>query len=604
MRKWLILLLALPPLLAAADSGVPQGEQPTRRLTGRDSVYTSGRHDRLYDSLAARYSRGGVSRLIYNSVFVRPDDDRQGEVTDQGAQWRRYDGRRISRVEIVQGDLLGSDSSRIERLANSIHVRTREAVLRRDLLLEAGDRFDADLLTRSNRNLRSRGYIADVTSAVIRDPADTSRVVVVVMTRDSWSIGFDGSVRGDGRAMIQLYDANFAGTGNRLSVENSFSWRHGDYGGLWVGLNMPNVGGTFFNASAEAGRKWDEAILSLQVSRQFQRTTDFMAGAGWNSSRQDQYMLYADSSRRIGSGVLDLWGGGALWLGSIKSSAYVAGRITRSNFGDRPPVAANLNPAYHDGTLWLASAGLYRERFFTASLIYGYGQREYLPVGYRAEVVGGWLNGEFTDQYYVGGSYRLGGFNSLGYLMGGVGWGGYLPRGESRWERLALLLESKYFTNLFRLGPHTGLRQFVSVSYLQGWNRAYGSDEVIAFRESASLRALGEHALGTSRARLSLETVVFTPLQPWGFRMAMFAFSDLGMLGHNANPFSNPAYATFGLGVRIKNERLVFKAIELRLGVAVGPGGLIKSRWVELSAQNGIDPVSFTPTAPHTVAYE
>ena len=95
---------------------------------------------------------------------------------------------------------------------------------------------------------------------------------------------------------------------------------------------------------------------------------------------------------------------------------------------------------------------------------------------------------------------------------------------------------------------------------------------MLRFTAQDGLSLLKEDLVGTNRMVLNTETVFFTPYQPLGFRIALFGFADFGLLGRDANIFKNNFYTTFGLGVRLRNERLVFSTIQLRLGVALGNG--------------------------------
>lgn len=52
-------------------------------------------------------------------------------------------------------------------------------------------------------------------------------------------------------------------------------------------------------------------------------------------------------------------------------------------------------------------------------MVYGFGTREYLATGYKAELVSGYSWGEFNDEMYLGMSYQTGGFRGMGYIMGG-----------------------------------------------------------------------------------------------------------------------------------------------------------------------------------------
>ncbi len=616
MRRWpaLLLLLMLCASFAGAQERPRTPEHPRRdslpavlpaQLAGQDTVTGTARNERFYDSLQVRSGRSKVSRLLIGSLLVRKAAAQiaDGKAVDESALYREFEGRRINRIDIVRHDLIGRDSLWIERAANSIHVTTREWVIRRDVLYHTGEKLDPDLVVKTNSRINDRSHISNAITLVQPDPDDPEGVIVTITTRDNWSIGADASTGASGRTMLKLYDDNFLGTGSHVGLSSYFTWKGWDFGGTMFDMDVPNLFGTFANLHLDAGRNFENSVLGASLQKEFQLKTDYAGGASWYDRNQETYMLYADSSMQVKSRALDVWLGGALYLKGIRSSLYLTARYSGTEFSDRPIVAPRLNPAFHEDGFWIAGVGLYRERFYAASLIYGYGYREYLPTGYRLEVNAGWLDGQFGDHYYVGASYRLGGFNRIGFLMGGIGIGNYISREDGRWGRGALNLESRYFTNLIKTGKRTHVRQFVTLDYLQGWNRYLGSDEVVAFNGTETLRGLEEYATGVNRAKLGLETVIFTPYQPLGFRLTMFVYSDMGLLGTYSNPFRNTYFSTVGFGIRIKNERLVFKAFELRFGLAMNREGLLQSQYFSASTQPRVAPVRFTPEAPHAVLF-
>ena len=71
-------------------------------------------------------------------------------------------------------------------------------------------------------------------------------------------------------------------------------------------------------------------------------------------------------------------------------------------------------------------------------MIYGFGTREYLAAGYKAELTTGYSWGEFNDALYLGTSYETGGFSKLGYIMGGFTLGSYIDLDNGMWQRSAL----------------------------------------------------------------------------------------------------------------------------------------------------------------------
>lgn len=85
-----------------------------------------------------------------------------------------------------------------ERAGNKTHMLTRERVIRRDLLFKPGDKFDPQLVVRNKQLLRSRPYISDTEVIVVPDSLDSTRVNMVIRTRDSWTISVDAGIHGEG----------------------------------------------------------------------------------------------------------------------------------------------------------------------------------------------------------------------------------------------------------------------------------------------------------------------------------------------------------------------------------------------------------------------
>ena len=98
------------------------------------------------------------------------------------------------------------------RIANTLHVETRENVIRRELLIDIGDPYDSALVAESERNLRALGIFRDVRI----ERADTdSGIVMIVRTADAWTTTFGVGVATSGSQSVidlSLQDGNLLGT--------------------------------------------------------------------------------------------------------------------------------------------------------------------------------------------------------------------------------------------------------------------------------------------------------------------------------------------------------------------------------------------------------
>lgn len=566
---------------------------------------TSERNQRLYDSIQSKTNRRAVPRMLYRMLFVKPvlDTTLNGRVLDESRLMEPYAGKTVGEITIERQLPFDADGNWLERSGNKMHMLTRERVVRRDLLFKPGDKFDPQLAVRNKQLLRSRPYISDTEFVIVPDTLDTTRINLVIRTRDSWTISVDAGIHSQGRTMVGLSDANIFGTGNTLKFKTNFSRKDFSYGGNIVEYSIPNVLGTFYTADFSAGRDFYNSELNLGLRKEFIRPTDYEIGLTYSDIKSKRYMIDLDTSLLVKVRNLDAWGGRSRYIRPINSSVYFTGRYSYARFSRRPAVSPTYNPALHDYDAMLFGAGLYREKFFTANMIYGFGTKEYLATGYKAELVSGYSWGEFNDEMYLGMSYQTGGFRGLGYIMGGITLGSYIDLDNGKWNHSAVDVDLKWFSNLFLL-RRSRIRQFLAFNYTQGWNRGFGSDEMIRFTRENGLQALKEHVTGTNRMLLNTETVIFTPYQPLGFRIAFFGFADFGLIGYSANIFQNDFFTSFGLGIRLRNERLVFNTVQIRLGVAFGKRGLVESEYFRLSNSTRIEQYRYRPTRPEIVGFK
>ena len=582
----------------------------TAALFTPDSAHISNpeaaeRNKRLYDSIRSKTTRRRVPRMLYRMLFVRPvlDTTSNGAIRDESHLLEPYAGKTIGSIAIERAQVFDEGGNWLERAGNNTHMLTRERVIRRDLLFRPGDALDPQLVVRNKQLLRSRSYIADVDIAVQTDTLDTTQVHLTVKTRDSWTITVDGALHSEGHTMAGISDANIFGSGNSLKVMTNFSRQDFSYGGNMVEYEIPNLLGTFYTADFAAGRDFYNSTLELGLRKEFLRPTDYELGITYSDNKAKRYMIEEDSSELVKARNFDAWGGYSHYLRGIRSSVYLTGRYNYRRVSLRPTVAVDYNPALHDQDVLLFGAGLYRERFYTANMVYGFGSREYLATGYKAELLSGYSWGEFKDAMYLGLSYETGGFSRVGYVMGGVTLGSYIDLESGMWRQSAVDIDLRWFSNLFMF-RRSRIRQFLSFNYTQGWNRVAGSDESIRFTHENGLQALDEYVIGTNRMIINTETVVFTPYQPLGFRIAFFGFADFGLLGYSPNIFKNNFFTSFGFGVRLRNERLVFNTIQIRLGLALGKHGLVESEYFRLSNATRLEQYRYRPTRPEIVGFE
>jgi hypothetical protein len=73
----------------------------------------------------------------------------------------------------------------VYRLANKLHIRTREQVVRQELLFSSGDPLDPEAVSQTERNLRALVFLRD--ARIETHPAEDGKVDVRVITYDAWT---------------------------------------------------------------------------------------------------------------------------------------------------------------------------------------------------------------------------------------------------------------------------------------------------------------------------------------------------------------------------------------------------------------------------------
>ncbi|MFQ5605090.1 MAG: BamA/TamA family outer membrane protein [bacterium] len=131
--------------------------------------------------------------------------------------------KHIRHIEIKRQDVFPEITGKprfLYQWANSLHIVTRESVVRQELLFKKGDVFDPELLEESERNLRRRAYFGEALVKVKNEERDS--VDVLVVTQDQWSTLFSTIIeQSDGRTVLggAVEEFNFLGLGKQIYAE-------------------------------------------------------------------------------------------------------------------------------------------------------------------------------------------------------------------------------------------------------------------------------------------------------------------------------------------------------------------------------------------------
>ena len=176
---------------------------------------------------------------------------------------------RVRGVVIQRNDVFEASEARnwAYRLANTLHVETRPNVIRRELLIEIGDRYDSALVAESERNLRALGIFRDVHIDAV--PTDTG-LVLVVRTADAWTTTFGVNVAASGGAEstidLSLQEGNLLGTRTAAQV----AYRNDpDRSSIAAGFDTPRAIGERIGIGASFVERSDGRGGTASIRRPF-----------------------------------------------------------------------------------------------------------------------------------------------------------------------------------------------------------------------------------------------------------------------------------------------------------------------------------------------
>ncbi len=569
-----ICLLGAPPSAAGAPvaGAAPPSDESVPQATGpREAWYVRG--------LSAFFARRA------------PDEDAALAADPQLARRRflPYAGRRIQGIYILGREAFGTvapagagpvagtrpDSLRtragpFERWLNSLAVPTRSGVLRHFLLFGEGQLLVPARLADSERLLRQQVYVRDALIIVLPLAEQPDAVDVVVLVRDRWPWGVQASVRSADSQQVAVFHRNAAGLGLNLEVELLHDRTVRPADGWRTRASATNVGGSFVHLALDTWRSWERDQTAFAAERSFDYPDIRLLGGLLASDETRRGLSELPRDEALRSRTRETWLG---WNVHLRPSAghderrlrlVPALRVQDVRFDDPPLAFAPNGRLWRDHRRYLLQCNLTGLDYYTAGLIYDYGETEDIPVGLWAALVGGIETGAAGDRGYHGGRViwpRL--TRGRRYVAVEGSLGGF--RRQGRLEDGVLDLGLRTFSPLQR-NERSVWRHFLRARYTLGLNQA---DPAALRLEEVALRDLDDPALGGGQRLIAeCESVLFTSLVVAGFKVAAFGYAGGGLLAREREAiFAQRLHANLGVGLRLNNPGLVLPTIEMRLGL-------------------------------------
>lgn len=259
-------------------------------------------------------------------------------------------GLQVGTITVEVADVFEDEGAEepplVFRLADKLHVTTREGVLRRQLLLKPGDPYSGARRRESERILRGNDYLYD---AHLEPVAVHDGVVdMVLKTRDVWTTRFGlgfGRAGGVNKTHLGIEDANFLGTGKQVALKRNSDV---DRVETVLGYRDNSLFGSRYRTELAHASNSDGNRDSLRFERPF-----FSLDARWTAGVQATDDKRVDSLWSLGQVEssfghherdADLWAGWSKGLRGASTLRWTAGFSLRDDLFETLPAGGAPAP--------------------------------------------------------------------------------------------------------------------------------------------------------------------------------------------------------------------------------------------------------------------
>ncbi|MDP4221950.1 MAG: hypothetical protein Q8868_01445 [Bacteroidota bacterium] len=565
----------------------------------------------FYDSLKVRASKTLVTRKLYDFMVTPNHESSMKSITGSSeTTYMPYTGKIIRKIEIRRLNVFGSsiqnpdsqNPNKIENLLNKTHVNTNESIVRKNLLFSEGDTVSPLTLSDNERLLRQLPFIDD--ARIILVPVSDYLTDVVVLTKDVYSLGGKVSFSDLDKWDLSVFEKNIFGMGHEFGIELPYDTKFSSSPGIGISYRVNNILKSFINLDAYFYDGSGKKTYGFDITRRLISTTSKYAGGisvreMFTSDDLDSLVIPA----LVKYNLQDYWLLRSFLINQGSAARFIIGaRYTNNNVFDHPFILPDSYHYLQQYKIFLGSLSFSTRKYYKANLIYGYGRTEDIPRGGLLNLTLGKEINEFKKRTYFGSSISAGeSVKSLGYLYGSAGISAFFNQGRT--EQGMLLMRAKYISNLSYLGRYR-IRNFVTADYTRGFERY--TDEHLVFNLENGFSGFGNDSVGgAQRLSVSLESVLFSPVNFYGFRFAVFGFADMGFLFGASQYIGNgDLLSAVGLGIRIRNDNLVLNTLQIRIGFYPNLPRYSTSNHFIISGEQLLKPPDFEPVPPAVLPFK
>jgi hypothetical protein len=529
------------------------------------------------------------SKNILQAISREPEVDPSPFLVKSEDAYLKYEGKIIRRIILkrIGFDKLVVDTARnlqsaIAKTANRLHNNSKESTIRNNLFVRRGSPLNPYRLADNERLLRNLDFMMDARIFVKPIKNNPDSVDLLVVTRDVFSLGGSVSFNLPTKYQVSLQEINLAGTGQHVQFGQVYDLNrnpHYGYEGFYQVINIKgsfvdaSVGYTNLNSGISTGNENENSVY-FKLNRTLYQPFARLAGAielSENTSKnvynkpdsifaqykyrvQDYWMGYSFGYKRLPNDLRE-----------NRKRRFIALRGYEQNFLNA--IHTELTEldrfSYRDKAGVLAQLTLFRQDFYKTQYVVGFGRTEDIPYGYRITFTTGAEKELGRMRPYFGSELYYNMVRPTGTILTyNVKLAAYVNHQNP--EDAFLSFDFIRFSKIYKIGKmivrhqsQFGYAALINQSVKRGID-IRDANGILGFRPIS--------LVGYQRVTMSQEVTLFTPWKVLGFHLAPVARVDLALIKIAKGLFQTQNFFSgLSLGMRARNENLIFNTIEARL---------------------------------------
>ncbi len=504
---------------------------------------------------------------------------------DPSVHYKKYTHKIIRHIDITVLNALGYEINRSsqanfhwwEKLGNSLHIKTQRFIIKNKLLFKENEKLNPLAISETERIIRQTNYIYDARIKIIELSSNPDSIDITILAQDIWSL--TGSINGNPfnkTGYAEIKEINFLGLAHELrgrlyidpAFKNGWNWE-GEYAINPIGKTF--LMGKLYHTTQPGDEKW-----GININRDFLSMLFTKAGGVNVYWEQHQLTKVKDTiSEKIAlwSNHQDIWFGIAKPIQfnqqpSTENNLILSTRIIKDQYSNE---FENISSLYESRLFLLGGIAYAKRKFYKDNYLFGLGRTEDIPTGFLISSVNGYEFKKNDQSIYLG--IRGGhGFYSIknGFLYGGFQLASFYHLQYKAWEKTLFSTDLLYLSRLYNINQWK-VRSVI-------WGRLHyfldypTSSSILTINNDNGIRGFSSDLIrGNQKAVLNYEFNIYPPVKLAGFRFILLAFTDLAMMGTpSSSILKSKLYQGYGIGIRFRNEHLIFSAVQLYIGIYPG----------------------------------